>query len=526
MKLFISILILFAGCHITPTPTPIPIPIKVAYLKARDIVVCGNSTEADYLKQSLEQIYDTTIARAFYPKDTSKNNIIVGDTILSPCSFIIRREGKNVIIKGADRFGRMEGIRYFLDRYANTRYYLPDSLFTQLGKGIVLPDSTIIQSPSVENVTSTGFRGNEWKWAFFEGLTRNQIIYHSHTFSQLFFDSTIIHDYPLAFGNHVPTSTSDQQFTPDFMEPTLVDASIVAAKKFFKTFKTNYIAFSVMDGKIGIGAATEKFLLNYPNTPAGILQGCTDANAIYLNRLAERMRTEIPGKTLVYIVYSGVRNIPTVKLDSSILPVLVQQIAEQPTTTWKGELGEHDWAEGMGFIYPKIYTHNVSNFVRNNHLKFWAVEAYPNWGLDGLKLYEMGRIFWNSQVNVDSILHLFCTDMFGKASGEMEAYFNELEAMNDGFSTNLFQYKGQLTQTAAVMQSLRTHLDNALKLAGSDSLRVNYFNNGFKIFEGAWKVSHGENYDYATFLKSIVGKNLFYLVTDSTFIPGLIKSLK
>jgi hypothetical protein len=526
MKLFISILILFAGCHYdTPPPTPTPTPNK-PYLKASDIVVCGASTEAAYLRYSLQQVYDTSLGFSYSPKDTSKNNLIVGDTVLSPCSFIIRKEGKNVIIKGVDRTGRMEGVRYFLDRYANTRYYLPDSLFTQLGKGVVLPDSTVIQSPSIENVVSTGFRTpEEWKWSFFEGLGRNDILYHAHTFSQLFFDSSIIHDYPKAFGNHVPTSATDEQFTPDFAEPTLVDASIAAAKKFFATHQTNYIAFSVMDAGVSIGAATQKFLLNYPNTPAGFLQGCTDANAIYLNNVAARMRTEIPGKTIVYLVYSGIRNIPTVKLDSSILPVLVQQIAEQPTTTWTGELGEHDWAEGMGFIYPKIYTHNVSNFVRKNRLKFWAVETYPNWGLDGLKLYEMGRIFWNSQVNVDSILHLFCTDMFGKASGEMEAYFNELEAMNN-VSTNLYQYKGQLTQPAEVMQSLRTHLDNALKLSGSDSLGVDYFNQGFKIFEGAWKVAHGEDYDYATFLKSIVGKNLLYIASDSTFIPGLIKSLK
>jgi hypothetical protein len=163
-------------------------------------------------------------------------------------------------------------------------------------------------------------------------------------------------------------------------------------------------------------------------------------------------------------------------------------------------------------------------------LKFYHIEAYPNWGLDGLKLYEMGRILWNAQVNPDSILHLFCIDMFGKAASEMEVYFNELEAMNNGLSTNLYQYKGQLTQSPAVMQSLRKHLDNALKLADNvyASMRVNFFNNGFKIFEGAWKLNHGGNEDYATFLKSISGSDLFYQAADSTTfnISGLIKSIQ
>ncbi|HEY5462801.1 MAG TPA: DUF4838 domain-containing protein [Hanamia sp.] len=562
-----------------------------------------------YLYIWLNKIYNTeaisnknfSVVREFSElrsdRDTvGKIVISVGDTHfsnnedvkdLSPYSFIIKKKGNLIIIMGTDDIGTNLGVSYFLDHYCGVRFYLPGDLFTTIPKEhtISLPSTIDIErSPFTENITSTGFSGTgdpnhphdilQWDnyWAQMNGLVRTNWGSFQHTMSGIFFDSTIMKKYseiyPLINGKrNFPKSANDQDFEPDFAEPHLVDASVYAAVKFFKANPTvDYMAFSVMDGG---GYSKEgkmgKFLSDYPQTPGGQVQGYTDANANFLNNLAARLPGElvkngISGKKhIAYIVYNQVRNVPKFKLAPSILPITVWHLSNaladsfyllhgalSKWTKVTSNIGNDDWAEGKGFIYPRIYTTILSKYLKKIkseklNFKYAHIEAYPNWALDGPKLYEMDKIYWNPDINIDSLRSQFCNDLFGKASKPMHNYFNTVESISTWLNnhsvtpTHMFNYIGQLSLDDAEMLKVKEatqFLDEAEKVNGTtddERKRIAFFSNGFKISEYFFEIYNSKTADtdkvneLKDYLKNTVAGNerMLNIATDKDFLTKM-----
>jgi len=530
-------------------------------------------------------------------KDTAGKIVIsVGDTHFSnnedvknlpPYSFIIKKKGNLIIIRGTDDIGTNLGVSYFLDHYCGVRFYLPGDLFTTMPREhtITLPTTIDVErSPFTENITSTGFSGTgdpnhphdilqwDYYWAQMNGLVRTNWGSFQHTMSEIFYDSTIMKNYPEIYPlingkRYFPKSANDQRFEPDFAEPHLVDASIYAVVKYFKANPgIDYMAFSVMDGggypkegKMG------KFLANYPQTPAGQVQGYTDANAKFLNNLAARLPGElvkngIKGKkTIAYIVYSQVRNIPNFKLVPSILPITVWHLSNGLANSFylphgalskwakvTSNIGNDDWAEGKGFIYPRIYTTILSKYLKKIkseklNFKYAHIEAYPNWALDGPKLYEMGKIYWNPDINIDSLRAQFCKDMFGNASSEMHDYFNTVEQISTWLNnhtdlpTHLFNYMGQLSlddERMSMVKRARQFLDEAAETKGAtddEKKRIDFFSKGFKISEGFFNLYNSKVVDtsqvneFKSYLKNTVAGNqrLLNVASDKNFVTEM-----
>ena len=167
-------------------------------------------------------------------------------------------------------------------------------------------------------------------------------------------------------------------------------------------------------------------------------------------------------------------------------------------------LGNDDWAEGRGFIYPRIYTHLVSKFLRaikkdKIAFDYAHIEAYPNWALDGPKLYFMSKIYWNPEANPDSLLTLFCKDMFGKASRHMKSYFNILEELNTSMNNDpkrerrIGAYTTQLLlndNELALLGSARSEINLAITTATTEQekARISFFSDGFKISEALFSL--------------------------------------
>lgn len=514
-----------------------------------------------YLYKWLNKIYDTkpgsgknfSIRREYTElksdKDTSGKIVIsVGDTHfsneddlknLNNYSFVIKRKGNLIVIRGFDDIGTNLGVSYFLDHYCGVRFYLPGDLYTSMPKTntVSLPAFiNVKQSPFTKYVFSTGFYGKaedagnditQWDnyWALMNGMSRKNWGSHQHTLSTLFHDSTIMKTYPEIYPifngeKYFPKSANDQNFEPDFAEPHLVDAALYASVKYFKANPAiDYIAFSVMDGAVySKEGMMGEFLSKYPQTPEGYKRGYTDAYVQFLNNFAEKLpdlllkNGIIRKKTIVYLSYSQVRDIPDEKLNASILPVTVYHLSNSVADSlyvpggalnkWAkvtSNIGNDDWAEGRGFIYPRIYTSMVSQFVRTIqtyklNFGYAHIEAYPNWALDGPKLYEMGKIYWNPNVNTDSLLTQFCEDMFGNASREMKNYFGIVENVSTWLNnhsatpTHLFNYMGQLLLDSTgrlMIKQASQSLENASKIARTDDerKRIDFFSKGFRISE-------------------------------------------
>lgn len=522
-----------------PTSTFIVLPDKAEPLEIES---------ASTINKWLKKIYETD--SGFYIIKQSLLTVIKGKTIIAigntkfsslkdiqnlpPYSFIINKKESIVTICGVDDMATFIGTGYFLDHFCGVRFYLPGDLFTaiQKTKRISLNKTIAVKEvPSTKYVFSTGYNNSgDNNWAYINGLHRKDWGSHQHSMGDRFFDDTIIKKFPEIFPilngkRYFPSSQSDQKWEPDFAESKLIDAAVFSAIQYFKVNPTvDYISFSVQDsrdyskeGKMG------EYLKSYPQTPEGYRRGYTDAYIEFLNKLAIRLQSELPKngitkpKTIVYIVYGEVNELPGRKLNPSILPVTVFHVPEtiMDSVYNKGpqgsnyrlsewakvttRIGNHDWAEGRGFIYPRIYTKLVSKFartVKRDKMKFeYAhIEAYPNWALDGPKLYFMGKIYWNPGIDPDSLLTQFCADMFGKAKNKMMKYFSILEDLNTSMNNDpkrnrrLGSYPTQLSlneKELQIVKQARQLLNEAANtsLTHEEKKRIDFFSKGFKISE-------------------------------------------
>ncbi len=569
-----------------PSATIITLPDKPDYLETESAVrlnkwlrkIYGINTGFEIVKQSaLNDIKGKTIIAIGKTKFSSGKDLLD----LPAYSFIINKNGNIVTMQGMNNIATFMATGYFLDHFCGVRFYMPGDLFTSMpqAKKVQLNKNIFIKEiPFTNYVLTTGYQNKEEiYWAHINGLYRKNWQSHQHTMGVRFVNDTIMKKFPEIFPiyngqKYFPSSKNDQKWQPDFAEPRLVDAAVFSAIQYFKQHPTiDYIAFSVQDsknypteGKMG------EFLKSYPNSPEGQRRGYTDAYVAFLNKLAERLKTELPKngitkpKTIVYISYGKVSDIPTVKLNPSILPITVLHVAETLMDSVYNEgpqgkknhrlsewakittrFGNHDWAEGRGIIYPRIYTSLVSKLARTvkkdkMNFEYAHIEAYPNWAMDGPKYYFMGKIYWNPDVNPDSLLTLFCSDMFGKAKDQMKAYFLTLEDLNISMNNDpkrnrrIAVYSTQLSLNEKELQMVkkaRQLIDEAAKTAETEEQRkrIEIFSNGFKISEYFFDIYNSKNVDenkvsaLKNYLKNTVAGNsmMLNIATDTNFIKRM-----
>ena len=166
------------------------------------------------------------------------------------------------------------------------------------------------------------------------------------------------------------------------------------------------------------------------------------------------------------------------------------------------------------------------------------IEAYPNWALDGPKLYFMGKIYWNPEVNTDSLLTLFCSDMFAKSRNIMKDYFTTLENLNTSMNNDatrnrrLSAYTTQLPLNEKEMQMMHyagNLLDQAVITASSneEKERINFFAKGFRFSQYFFDLYNSKvNIDaLADKLKSYLKENIagdsmvLNIAKDLDFLP-------
>ncbi len=165
----------------------------------------------------------------------------------------------------------------------------------------------------------------------------------------------------------------------------------------------------------------------------------------WLNKVAAELQTTHPDAMLGCLAYSTYIIPPDqIGLHENIIPYLTSNRADyyeplfrrkdQQLLEWWGrvadQMGIYDYAYGMGFAIPRIYNHlfqqAIQHAVRHDVRGFYA-EVYPNWGLDGHKLYVMARVLWDPDVDIDAITDEWNERMFREAAGPMKRYFARCE---------------------------------------------------------------------------------------------------
>lgn len=319
--------------------------------------------------------------------------------------------------------------------------------------------------------------------------------------------------YPILKGKrYLPKNSQDNHWQPTFSEPSLVDVAVDSADRYFtENPDYQYIGFSVQDSHIHSEVDLE--------TPEVKEHGKTLGLSIlywrFMNQVAERLEKIHPGKKIIGIVYAQVREAPPFDLHPNVVAWMVWKHSDNaidkvfkpagsdgPTRLQKwtkvaSQLGHHDWAHGQGYLIPRTYPHEIQRTFlelekRGAPLRYTHGEAYPNWGLDGPKLYLMARTWWDPHIDLDKELQQFCDDMFPGASKPMHDYFTKLEPLfqelNGDLERKLHRYWGQFEFTPAqrkTVTELRTLLDKAAASASDDEarMRVELFSKTFHLTE-------------------------------------------
>src|SRR5262249_52512035 len=80
---------------------------------------------------------------------------------------------------------------------------------------------------------------------------------------------------------------------------------------------------------------------------------------------------------------------------------------------------------------PITYPHKLAEDIRDYYragMRFGDFDTFVNdWGAGGLNCYELARILWDPEQDVDRLIDDYCQKGFGPAAAAMKRYFAGLE---------------------------------------------------------------------------------------------------
>jgi hypothetical protein len=464
------------------------------------------------------------------PTSLLKNPLPAAD--LAPDGYAIVRAGNTLTLQAADETGLFLSAPGFLDKLAGVRFYLPGEDFASLPKNpwVEFDQVNIKTKPFVTSCFLSGINVDDApaaQWARINAGWRRKGGTHQHNLYEIFppekHAQTSPEIYPIREGKrYIPKSKLDQEWQINFLEPkTLVIAQESILAYFAARPTDQYVALSINDGRNysqddATNARIQQIKAQYPGDNDAIDRATSQIYWEFINKLALSLLQKAPGKRLVCLAYGPTRFPPTFKLPDNVVVFTNLHIGElpadgflvkdasgaSPLDRWlavANHFGNHDWYQGSGYLIPRIYSNYNAQFMRalkqSASDAYMHTECYPNWGLDGPKLWVLTRLWWDPTLDPAALTTQFCDDLFGPAAKPMNDYFNLLETLwtqlniTDGPERKLMRWDSQFRTSPASMAIIaqcRKHLDQALLQAQNDPLarkRITLFSDCFGFSE-------------------------------------------
>jgi hypothetical protein len=446
-------------------------------------------------------------------------------------SYSLLRSNGALAITGIGKDGPLFGVAAFLDKVVGIRFYIPGEQFTCMPEKpeISVGHIDIISEPYVASCFMSGIELNDpaaRSWLTLNGGFRRKGGTHQHNMFAMFPPEKYADKYPeiypiIAGKRHIPASPKDQAWQINFTEPRTLE---IAEQSVLEFLKDNpdfaYATMSINDGyDVSQDEVTQAYIKAYQEKNPGKESRDRATSAMYwefITKLGNRLLSSAPGKKLVCLAYALTRFPPEQKLPPNIVVFTNYHVAELPTegiatpgkTPLEGWLepwlkvtehfGNHDWYQGSGYLLPRIYSGYWSVFLRALKTKvkdpYMHVECYPNWGLDGPKLWVLTRLWWDPSQDPDKLTQQFCDDMFGPGALPMAAYFRKLEDLwgqidiTDGPERKLNRWTSQFNSSPTSRKMIgeaREFLDQTLKTDMNEAQRsrVLFFSDCFGLTE-------------------------------------------
>ena len=225
-----------------------------------------------------------------------------------------------------------------------------------------------------------------------------------------------------------------------------------------------------------------------------------DAYVQFVNRVAEAVHREAPGKKLSLLSYSTVSDPPTSKIFSANTLCAIATWPPPKTGRLEGWL-----RSGVGDVVlyeyymgsysdrslPGCWTATIADELRTIHRLGLAGVAtqceLANWGSYSLNYWVCVRLLWNVDQQLEDVVDDYLEHYYGPAAPDMKRYVATLEE------------QGRMPRDVSLPESMLDKLEDALRTAegriGDDrALRTRLDRDGLSLryLRLAWTLEHGE----------------------------------
>jgi len=416
---------------------------------------------AAYLKKSTSKDFTALSERDFDLEDATGLPIYVGRCRpvkralghelhrLDRDAYMVVVEEDRVMLAGPTSWSTYWAVCQFLEDYVGVRWLIPGPLGEDVPKhdSITVPCGTHSYSPAILSRLWSG-AGHGGIWSLRQRI-HGRYAFH-HNLLRIFPPEKYFEDhpeyYPVHNGVRYRPGEEDHSWQPCMTDPGGIQVAADAARAAFEQNPDlESFSYGINDGHGYCECPNCKAV----DRPVPAWHGFSGEKSYlyysWLNRVAENLEQDYPDKMLGCLAYSAViLPPPGLKLHRNIIPYLTSNRAdywepgfkaqdEHMLAWWSqsaNQMGIYDYAYGMGFAIPRIYNHlfqEAIQFAVAHKVKGFYAEVYPNWGLDGHKLYVMSRILRDPNVDIDAITDDWNERMFRDAAEPMKKYFARCE---------------------------------------------------------------------------------------------------
>lgn len=355
---------------------------------------------------------------------------------------IVREDA--VMLAGASPWATFWSVCQFLEDHVGVRWLIPGPL------GEDVPERASITVAPMRRIYSPRILSRLWSGAQYGGdWSLRQRIHGRYQFHHNLirvFPRELFDEHPEYFPQHGDTryqpGEGDHGWQPCMTSTEGIAHAAQVAREYFEASPmAESFSYGINDGH---GYCDCRDCLE-THRPLPEWHGFSGERSIqyytWLNNIAGNLERDHPDKMLGCLAYSAVILPPAgMRLHENIIPYLTSNRADywdrafrrqdqEMLRRWSAvteQMGIYDYAYGMGFAIPRIYNHLFQDAIRfavGQGVKGFYAEVYPNWGLDGHKLYVMSRILWDPDVDIDAIADDWNERMFREAAEPMKRYF-------------------------------------------------------------------------------------------------------
>ncbi len=424
-------------------------------------------------------------------------------------AFMVVVEPPRIFLFGPTDYGTYFAVCDFLERHVGVRWLIPGPL----GEDVPHHDRILVaptrrtEVPAVLSRWWSGAgHGGNWQKRM---RMRPRYQFH-HNLRTVFDADKYFDEHPEYFAEYGGKRSRSR---PCLTEPGTIRVAAEAAREAWaKDPNLESFSFGPEDGQSFCDCENCKPLKKYIKFHGWEYNNNSYLFFGWLNKVAFELDKTNPDKlvgTLAYFSY--VVPPPEMRFQPNILPYMCVTIADSVHPRYRAanydlyarwgdkvsQIGIYEYGYGMGYGIPRIYTHvfqDAIQYAMKHNLKGYYAEVYPNWGLDGPRLYMMARILWNPDVDVDRLQGEWNERMFREAAAPMKEYFARCEQawneQSDPGRSDLRIWRQVNTPkqfrifTPEIMRECTGYLDQAAAMATTDIVK-----DRIEFFRKTWDVT-------------------------------------